>query len=80
MARLLVEGGGEIHTLFLTAGVVDELQLAIAPFLVGDPEAPRFVHAGRYPQGPGNPMTLADVQRLGDLVVLTYRVGATTDG
>jgi 5-amino-6-(5-phosphoribosylamino)uracil reductase len=38
--RLMVEGGQSIHTQFLAAGLVDELQLVIAPFFVGDPDAP----------------------------------------
>jgi len=70
--RLMVEGGGAIHTQFLTAGLADELQLVIAPFFVGDPGAPRFVGAGRFPQHPGNRMTLAEVRPIGDVVLLRY--------
>lgn len=77
--RLMVEGGGEMHTMFLTAGVVDEMQLVVAPFFVGDPSAPRFVNPGAFPRGPGNPMRLTDVQRIGDVVLLNYRLGATAD-
>ena len=47
--RLMVEGGTGMHTAFLTAGLADELHLVIAPFFVGDTEAPRFVHDGRFP-------------------------------
>src|SRR5699024_7285742 len=32
--RLLVEGGGHIHTMFLTSGLVDELRLAVAPLFI----------------------------------------------
>src|SRR4051812_2725564 len=39
--RLRVEGGGAVHTLFLSAGLVDELQLVYAPFFVGQADAPR---------------------------------------
>jgi riboflavin-specific deaminase-like protein len=73
--RLMVEGGGDVHTRFLTAGVVDELLLALAPFFVGDPAAPRFVGPGRFPQSPGNPMVLAETRQLGDVVVLRYLAG-----
>lgn len=76
VARLLVEGGTAMHTLFLTADVVDELHLVVAPFLVGDPGAPRFVHPGRFPQGPGRRMRLTEVRRIGDCALLVYRVGA----
>jgi riboflavin biosynthesis pyrimidine reductase len=46
IGRLVVEGGGTIHTQFLTAGLADEIQLAIAPFFVGDAAAPPFVVPG----------------------------------
>ena len=34
--RLMVEGGGVVHTQFLADDLVDELQLVVAPFFVGD--------------------------------------------
>lgn len=74
--RLMVEGGGGIHTLFLTAGVVDELQLVVAPFFIGDPAAPRFVRPGVFPQSPDRPMRLDEVTRIGDLALLRYLTGA----
>ena len=46
VARLMVEGGGTIHTQFLAAGLADELHLVIVPCFVGDARAPRFVGAG----------------------------------
>ncbi len=40
--RLMVEGGGRVLTQFLAADLVDELQLVIAPFFVGESgRAPR---------------------------------------
>ena len=72
--RLMVEGGGAVHTLFLTAGLVDELQLAVAPFFVGDDLAPRFVHAGTFPQDALHRMTLAGTRMLGDTALLHYLV------
>ncbi|MEV2275031.1 RibD family protein [Nocardiopsis sp. NPDC049922] len=74
--RLLVEGGGHVHTLFLTSGLVDELRLAIAPFFVGEADAPRFVLPGAFPHGPASPMRLVGTRALGDVVVLRYRLGA----
>ena len=47
--RLMVEGGATVHTQFLTADLVDELQLVVAPVFVGDSQAPRFVRDGRFP-------------------------------
>lgn len=74
--RLMVEGGGAVHTLFLTAGLVDELQVVMAPFFLGDPAAPRFVQSGVFPQSPGRPMRLAEITRIGDLALLRYLTGA----
>ncbi|MBX6390694.1 MAG: dihydrofolate reductase family protein [Frankia sp.] len=70
--RLLVEGGTTVHTTFLTAGLVDELQLVIAPFFVGDEDAPRFVGPGRFPHGPHRPLRLAEARPIGDVVLLRY--------
>jgi 5-amino-6-(5-phosphoribosylamino)uracil reductase len=72
IGRLMVEGGGTVHTQFLVAGLADEIQLAVAPFFVGDPKAPRFVNPAAFPDGPGRRMTLADVQAIGDMAVLRY--------
>ncbi|MBU2664362.1 dihydrofolate reductase family protein [Actinoplanes bogorensis] len=70
--RLMVEGGGSMHTQFLTAGLADELQLVVAPFFVGDSRAPRFVGDGDFPWGPGRRATLAEVRQIGDVVLLRY--------
>ena len=70
--RLMVEGGGKVHTQFLTADLADELHLAMAPFFVGDSRARRFVGDGRYPWGPDRRATLADTQRFDDVVLLRY--------
>lgn len=81
--RLMVEGGGTVHTEFLTAGLADELQLVIAPFFVGDSAAPRFVGAGRFPHHPGNRMTLEEVRPIGDVILARYllaRSHPTLDG
>jgi 5-amino-6-(5-phosphoribosylamino)uracil reductase len=70
--RLLVEGGRTVHTRFIADGLADELQLAVAPFFVGDSGAPRFLADGRFPHGPGNRMTLAETRQLGDMALLRY--------
>lgn len=74
--RLMVEGGGRIHTAFLSAGLADELLLAIAPVLVGDSSAPKFLHPAEYPGGSRRRMALVDITRLGDIAVLRYRTSA----
>jgi len=42
MARVLVEGGARLLGAFLADGLADELHLAVAPFFVADPAAPRL--------------------------------------
>ena len=70
--RLMVEGGGVVHTQFLADDLVDELQLVVAPFFVGDSSAPRFVSDGRFPWTAGRRATLAEVRQIGDVVLLRY--------
>ena len=72
IGRLMVEGGGTMHTQFLTAGLADELHLVVAPFFVGDSRAPRFVGDGDFPWGPQRRATLAEVRQIGDVVLLRY--------
>jgi 5-amino-6-(5-phosphoribosylamino)uracil reductase len=70
--RLLVEGGTAVHTMFLAGGLVDELHLVIAPFLIGDADAPRFVGPGAYPNDAARPFALAEARPIGDAVLLRY--------
>lgn len=72
VGRLMVEGGGTIHTQFLQADAVDEIQLAVAPFFLGDPAAPRFVGPGSFPDGPRRRMRLAETTMVGDVALLRY--------
>ncbi|MGH3299161.1 MAG: RibD family protein [Trebonia sp.] len=71
---LLAEGGSVILRDLLAANLVDELRLAIAPFFVGDPAAPRFAPPAPYPHTPANPMTLLSVRRVGEVAVHRYRL------
>ncbi|MDQ1740959.1 MAG: hypothetical protein QOE53_2611 [Pseudonocardiales bacterium] len=70
--RLMVEGGGTVLTQFLAADLVDELQLVIAPFFVGEPAARRLVDAGQFPWNPDRRATLAQVRQIEDVVLLRY--------
>jgi 5-amino-6-(5-phosphoribosylamino)uracil reductase len=72
VGRLMVEGGGVVHTQFLSDDLVDELQLVVAPFFVGDSSAPRFVSDARFPWHAGRRATLAEVRQIGDVVLLRY--------
>jgi 5-amino-6-(5-phosphoribosylamino)uracil reductase len=72
VGRLMVEGGGVVHTQFLSDDLVDELQLVVAPFFIGDSRAPRFVSDGRFPWNAGRRAKLAEVRQIGDVVLLRY--------
>jgi riboflavin-specific deaminase-like protein len=76
VGRLMVEGGGQVHTQFLTDNLADELQLVVAPFFVGDSRAPRFVSDGRFPWNPDRRATLAEVRQIGDVVLLRYALSS----
>jgi 5-amino-6-(5-phosphoribosylamino)uracil reductase len=70
--RLMVEGGGTVHTQFLTEGLADELQLVMAPFFVGDSRARRFVGDGRFPWSPDRHATLVEARPIDGVVLLRY--------
>ncbi|MFI5779279.1 RibD family protein [Nocardia sp. NPDC051570] len=70
--QLMVEGGTSIHTAMLAAGLADELHLAVAPLLVGQPDAPRFVNPAEFPGGSRRRMQLIDVTQIGDVALLRY--------
>jgi 5-amino-6-(5-phosphoribosylamino)uracil reductase len=74
--RLMVEGGGTMHTQFLTADLADELHLVVAPFFVGDSRARRFVSDGAFPWNPDRRATLVDVRQIGDVVLMRYALSA----
>ncbi|MCW2542352.1 MAG: deaminase [Frankiales bacterium] len=70
--RLMVEGGGTVHTQFLTADLADELHLVVAPFFIGDSRARRFVNDGQFPWNSTRRASLAEVRQIGDVVLLRY--------
>lgn len=79
--RLMVEGGGRVHTQFLTGGAADELHLVVAPFFVGSSQARRFVGDGAFPWDAAHRAHLAETRQIDDVVLLRYalssRFGAT---
>jgi 5-amino-6-(5-phosphoribosylamino)uracil reductase len=80
VGRLMVEGGGSIHTQFLAAGLADELHLVIAPFFVGDARAPRFVGDGPFPWRDASRARLIDVMCIDDVALLRYALSQRCDG
>ncbi|MEU5624207.1 dihydrofolate reductase family protein [Streptomyces tendae] len=67
--RLMVEGGGTVHTQLLQQGLADELQLVLAPLFVGDPAAPRLFGPGAYQ---GGRLRLVESRRIEDVVLNRY--------
>ena len=70
--RLMVEGGGQVHTQLLAEGLADELRLVVAPLFVGDPEATRFVGPGPFPHSASRRARLVETRAIGDVVLLRY--------
>lgn len=77
--RLMVEGGGRMHTQFLVEDVADELQLVIAPFFVGESQAPRFVGEGRFPWNASRRARLTETRPIADVVLLRYALSHRFD-
>ncbi|MFE9177804.1 dihydrofolate reductase family protein [Streptomyces sp. NPDC007126] len=75
--RLMVEGGGTVHSQLLQQELADELQLVLAPLLVGDPAAPRLFGPGAYQ---GGRLALVGTRRIGDVVLMRYRPTAPGTG
>ena len=77
--RLMVEGGGSVHTQLLTSGLADELQLVVAPLFVGDSRAVRFVGDGVFPWQDGQRARLVETRPVGDVVLLRYALSERYD-
>ena len=75
VARLLVEGGARVLGDFLAAGRADELNLAVAPFFLGDPAPATAPRLNLPAPGPASPMTLAETRRVGEVALLRYLLG-----
>ncbi len=75
--RLMVEGGGTVHTQLLQQGLADELHLVLAPLFVGDPAAPRLFGPGAYQ---GGRLALVETRRIEDVVLMRYRPTAPGTG
>ncbi|MEF9904917.1 dihydrofolate reductase family protein [Streptomyces sp. P9-A2] len=75
--RLMVEGGGLIHTQLLTQGLADELQLVLAPLFVGDPDSARLFGPGTYQ---GGRLRLLETRSIGDVVLMRYEPTAPGTG
>ncbi|WPO76263.1 RibD family protein [Streptomyces sp. KN37] len=70
--KLMVEGGGTIHTQLMGQNLADEVHLAVAPLLVGQADAPKFLGTADYPGGSTARMRLLEARAIGDVVLLRY--------
>lgn len=62
-------------TLFLSANRIDYLRVAVAPFFVGEPSAPRMTIGAKFPFDKDRRMTVLDVKKVGDMTVTDYALG-----
>lgn len=70
--RLMVEGGGRVHTQLLQQALADELQLVIAPLFVGQSDAVRMLGSGNYLGGPTNRIRHLETRQIGDVTLLRF--------
>jgi 2,5-diamino-6-(ribosylamino)-4(3H)-pyrimidinone 5'-phosphate reductase len=76
--RLLVEGGGTLVAALLSENLVDELQLAVAPIVLGGESAPTPVGGPGLGRDEAIRLALIDAERNDESdVILRYRLPAT---
>ena len=68
--RLLVEGGGTLNLELLKQGLVDEINVYIAPLIFGGASAPTFADGIGLPRDQAIQLQLVGVENLGDSGVL----------
>jgi riboflavin-specific deaminase-like protein len=75
--QLMVEGGSTLVAALLESGLVDELQLAVAPLLLGGETAPTPVGGRGWPRERAIDLSLADTSTSEDGdVFIRYRLSA----
>ena len=73
--KLLLEGGSKLNWEMLRRSLVDEVQVAVAPLIVGGAKAKSLVGgAGFSKVGGGVKLKLSKIGRVGSDLLLTYRV------
>lgn len=70
IGRLMVEGGSQVLTQFLAAGAFHRLRLAVAPFLVGQGDAPRLTGPARFIHGQDRRLIIRSTRTLGNIAVI----------
>ena len=80
---VLVEGGGTTNWEFLRRNLVDEIVVAVSPYVLGGGlrGAVSLVEGAGFPSVSGSPkLSLRSARRLGDHVILSYDVDAGNGG
>ncbi len=72
IARLMIEGGGELIFSAFADGLVDELTVYVGSLVIGGRDAPTLADGDGFVDGVS--LTLTDVDRLDDGVLLRYDV------
>jgi diaminohydroxyphosphoribosylaminopyrimidine deaminase/5-amino-6-(5-phosphoribosylamino)uracil reductase len=67
-----VEGGATLASAFLAENLVDELHITLGPKLLGGPNL-AVTDLGITTMADAHPLTITDVQRFGDDIVVTAR-------
>jgi 2,5-diamino-6-(ribosylamino)-4(3H)-pyrimidinone 5'-phosphate reductase len=76
---LLLEGGGTLNAAMLSAGLVDEIQLYLAPLVFGGEEAPTLADGPGLAREEALLLELKNVERMDDGgILLTYLVPSKT--
>ena len=74
VADLMVEGGGELAFSVFDAELADELTLYVGSLILGGRDAPTIADGGGFVDGAFPRLSLEDVERLDDGVVLGWSV------
>ncbi len=74
--QLMVEGGGTLIASLFSAGVVDEIYTFVGNIIIGGKDAPTPADgSGFMSEGEFSRLTLLEVTRMGDGVLLHWKVG-----
>jgi riboflavin-specific deaminase-like protein len=72
--RLACEGGPTLFRSLLQEGLIDQLNLTIAPYMFGGAKAPTFTGLGNDLLPASVPCLLINMRTIGDECFLTYRI------
>ncbi|MFA6094108.1 MAG: bifunctional diaminohydroxyphosphoribosylaminopyrimidine deaminase/5-amino-6-(5-phosphoribosylamino)uracil reductase RibD [Elusimicrobiota bacterium] len=80
ISSLLVEGGSRVHTSFLQAGLVDEVQLYLSPQVLGGKNAPSIFEGRGFPLRSAPKLRDISIRRIGSDLLVQGRMGPAKSG